>query len=36
VAKKSVWTAHPNGGWANKLEGSSRYLNRAGTKREAH
>lgn len=36
MAKKNVWTvAHPSGGWANKLEGSSRYLNRAGTKREA-
>jgi Uncharacterized protein conserved in bacteria (DUF2188) len=36
VAKKNVWTVpHPDGGWANKLEGSSRFLNRAPTKREA-
>jgi Uncharacterized protein conserved in bacteria (DUF2188) len=36
VPKKNVWTVtHPDGGWANKLEGSSRYLNRAATKREA-
>jgi hypothetical protein len=27
VAKKNVWTVpHPDGGWANKLEGSSRFL----------
>jgi len=36
VPKKNVWTVpHPDGGWANKLEGSSRLLNRAPTKREA-
>jgi hypothetical protein len=36
VPKKNVWTVvHPGGGWANKLEGSSRFLNRAPTKREA-
>jgi hypothetical protein len=36
VAKKNVWTvSHPDGGWANKFEGSSRFLNRAATKREA-
>jgi hypothetical protein len=36
VAKKNVRTVpHPEGGWGNKLEGSSRFLNRAATKREA-
>jgi Uncharacterized protein conserved in bacteria (DUF2188) len=35
VPKKNVWTVPPDGGWANKLEGSSRFLNRAPTKREA-
>jgi hypothetical protein len=36
VPKNNVWTVlHPGGGWANKLEGSSRFLNRAPTKREA-
>ena len=36
MAKKNVWTVtHPDGGWGNKLEDSSRFLNRAATKREA-
>ena len=36
AAKKNVWTVpHPDGAWANKLEGSSRFLNRSPTKREA-
>jgi uncharacterized protein DUF2188 len=36
VAKKNVWTVtHPDGGWGNKLEDSSRFLSRAATKREA-
>ena len=36
VPKKNVWTVlHSGGGWSNKLEGSSRFLNRAPTKREA-
>jgi hypothetical protein len=33
--EKRLDGAHPDGGWANKLEGSSRFLNRAPTKREA-
>ena len=36
MAKRNVWTVpHPDGGSGNKLEGSSRFLNRAPTKREA-
>jgi Uncharacterized protein conserved in bacteria (DUF2188) len=36
VAKRNVWTVpHPGGGWGNRLEGSSRFIDRAATKREA-
>jgi Uncharacterized protein conserved in bacteria (DUF2188) len=36
MGKRNVWTVpHPGGGWGNKLEGSSRFINQAATKREA-
>ena len=36
MAKKNVWTVPmEGGGWGNKLEGSSRFINKASTKQEA-
>jgi hypothetical protein len=36
LLKRNIWTVpHPDDGWGNKLEASSRFLNRAATKAEA-